>query len=273
MAEVQTAKQASGGEHQGAADRPPLLEGRSISIGFGGVKALTGVSVKVYPGEAVGIVGPNGAGKTTLFNCLCGQLRPTAGQVLFEGRPIDGLPSFRRARLGIGRTFQRVEVFPEMTVREHFIVAERARAGDWRLWRDLLNLGNPRKEELEDVERLIELLGLEEVADTPVAALSLGNCRLVELGRALALKPRLLMADEPSSGLDTTETGELADLLRRVQQESSTAILLVEHDLEMVERVVDRVMVLDFGELIAEGTLSEVLANPAVQQAYLGKTA
>ncbi|MCL4413307.1 MAG: ABC transporter ATP-binding protein [Actinobacteria bacterium] len=251
----------------------PLLEARSISIGFGGIQALAGVSIEVAEGEAVGIVGPNGAGKTTFFNCLCGQLRPASGSVLFAGRAIDRMPAHQRARLGIARTFQRVEIFPEMTVRDHLTVAERARAGDWRLWKDLLAMGSPRKEEREHVEQILDLVGLTELGDTPVAALSLGNCRLVELGRALALRPRLLMADEPSSGLDTHETQLLADLLRRVQQESAAAILLVEHDLDMVARVVDRVLVLDFGEPIAEGSLEEVMADPAVRSAYLGKGA
>ncbi len=254
-------------------DHAPLLDARSISIHFGGLRALAEVSVQVYEGESLGIVGPNGAGKTTLFNCLCGQLRPDNGSVSFAGRPIDGLPSYRRARLGIARTFQRIEVFPEMTVFEHLMVAERARRGDGRLWKDLLNLGRPRRDELENVEEMLSLVGLSDVAMTPVAALSLGHCRLVELGRALMLQPRLLMADEPSSGLDTRETQVLGDLLRYVQRERSVAMILVEHDLDMVARVVDRAMVLDFGEMVAEGTLREVMANPEVRRAYLGRGA
>ncbi|MHB1503107.1 MAG: ABC transporter ATP-binding protein [Acidimicrobiales bacterium] len=249
----------------------PLLEARSVSIEFGGIRALSDVSVRVEVGEAVGIVGPNGAGKTTLFNCLCGQYCPARGSVWFDGKPIDGLPSYRRARLGIARTFQRVEVFPEMTVLDHLLVAERARRGDGRLWKDLLNMSRVRRDELDRIEAVLGLVGLADMAATPVGALSLGHCRLVELGRALCLEPRLLMADEPSSGLDTGETAALADLFRRVQQEKGMAILLVEHDLDMVARVVDRAMVLDFGELVAEGRLDEVMADPLVRRAYLGR--
>jgi branched-chain amino acid transport system ATP-binding protein len=252
---------------------PHLLEARSVSKRFGGLQALFEISLYVDRGESVGLVGPNGAGKTTLFNCICGQLRPDGGSVLFEGERIDGLPAYRRARLGIARTFQRVEVFVEMTVRDHMLVAERAHHGGGALWKDLLNMGSPTKEERVKAERVMELMGLRDVADAPVAALSLGHCRLVELGRALVQEPRLLLADEPSSGLDTRETNALADLLREVQREHDTAILLVEHDLDMVARVVNRVVVLDFGHEIAAGPLEQVIADPAVRSAYLGKTA
>jgi branched-chain amino acid transport system ATP-binding protein len=250
-----------------------LLEARAISKRFGGVQALHDVSLSVQPGEIFGLVGPNGAGKTTLFNCLCGQLRPDGGSIRLDGEPIDRLPTYRRARLGIGRTFQRIEVFPELTVRDHLFVAVRAQRGDGALWKDLLNLSHPKPVEVETVERVLDLVGLRDVKDVPVAALSLGHCRLVELGRALAGKPRILMADEPSSGLDVQETRALADTLRHVREEHGTAVLLVEHDLDMVAQVVDRVIVLDFGQQIAAGTLDEVLADPAVRKAYLGKTA
>jgi len=254
-------------------DGRPLMEATSVSIRFGGIAALKDVSVSVMAGEAVGLVGPNGAGKTTLFNCLCGQLRPDTGTVEFDGRRIEELPAHLRARLGIRRTFQRVEVFTELNVRDHLIVAERARRGDGALWKDLLNLGSPKRDELEDVARVLDLVGLTDIADVPVAALSLGHCRLVELARALAGRPRLLMADEPSSGLDIRETMELAGVLRAVQREHGMAVMLVEHDLEMVARAVDRVVVLDVGEVIAEGPLDAVVADPDVRRAYLGRTA
>jgi branched-chain amino acid transport system ATP-binding protein len=255
------------------ADAAPLLEARAISKRFGGVQALHDVTMSLKPGEIFGLVGPNGAGKTTLFNCLCGQLRPDGGSVRFDGQPIDSLPTYKRARLGIGRTFQRIEVFPELTVRDHLLVAARAHRGDGALWKDLLNLSQPKPEEIATVNTVLEMVALQDVADTPVAALSLGHCRLVELGRALAGEPRLLMADEPSSGLDIQETKALADTLRHVREEHGTAVLLVEHDLDMVARVVDQVIVLDFGQQIAAGTLDEVLADPVVRKAYLGKTA
>ena len=247
-----------------------LLEVRGISIHFGGIRALADVSLSVAAGETVGLVGPNGAGKTTLFDCICGQRRPDAGSVSVDGTTVDDLPAYRRARLGIGRTFQRIEVFPELTVREHLLVAERARRGDGALWKDLLNLGRPKADELSRVDAVIELVGLGHVADMPVAALGLGTCRLVELGRALATEPRLLLADEPSSGLDVLETTALADLLRMVQRQRGVAILLVEHDLQMVGSVVDRAVVLDSGVVIASGTFDEIMADPAVRLAYLG---
>jgi len=256
-----------------SAHEVPLLEARSISVNFGGILALSEVSLVVGMAESVGRVGPNGASKTTFFNCIWGQIDTYKGQVLYAGRPIDDMPAYKRARLGIARTFQRIEVFDEMTVREHMIVAERARSGEGALWKDLLNMGGPSRAELEGAERVLELVGLTEHADTPVAALSLGYCRLVELGRALALEPRLLLADEPSSGLDTHESAMLASLFRRVRAERGTAILIVEHNLDMVAEVVDRVVVLDFGHEIAAGPLEEVIADPVVRRAYLGKIA
>jgi branched-chain amino acid transport system ATP-binding protein len=261
----------AGPEHRNGTTQ--LLDARGISIRFGGIAALKDVSVSVGPGEAVGLVGPNGAGKTTLFNCLCGQLRNDSGSVTFDGHTLDGLPAHLRARLGIRRTFQRVEVFPELTVRDHMIVAERARRGDGALWKDLLNMGRPKREELEHVDEVLDMVGLTDLALVPVAALSLGHCRLVELGRALVGMPKLLMADEPSSGLDITETAALCAVLRTAQREHNMAVLLVEHDMEMVRLAVDRVVVLDVGEIIAEGTFDAVIANPEVRRAYLGRTA
>jgi branched-chain amino acid transport system ATP-binding protein len=251
----------------------PRLEARSISKSFGGIQALHSVSLSVAPGEVLGLVGPNGAGKTTLFNCICGLLRPDAGTVSFDGKIIDKLPTYRRARLGIGRTFQRIEVFPELTVRSHLMVAERAQRGNGALWKDLLNMSQPSPEENARVDAVLTLVGLNDVADTQVAALSLGHCRLVELGRALATDPTLLLADEPSSGLDVHETSALAATLRHIQRERGTSVLLVEHDLDMVGEVVDRVVVMDFGTEIAAGTLDEVMSDPVVRKAYLGKTA
>ncbi|HLX87945.1 MAG TPA: ABC transporter ATP-binding protein [Acidimicrobiales bacterium] len=251
----------------------PLLEARSVSISFGGVLALDEASLVVGPGESVGLVGPNGAGKTTLFDCISGRRRPDRGTVKFDGHSLDGLPAFRRARLGMARTFQRIEVFPELTVRDHFLVAERARQGEASLWRDLLNMSSPRAAEVERVDALAALVGVTELLDVPVAALGLGTCRLVELGRALACEPKLLLADEPSSGLDIHETHALADVLRTIQSERGMAVLLVEHDLQMVARTVDRVVVLDLGRVIAEGPFDRVIDDPEVRRAYLGRSA
>ena len=253
-----------------AVGRTPILHARGISKRFAGITALNDVDMAVAPGELVGLIGPNGAGKTTFFNCLLGMLRPESGVVIFDGRDITGLPVYKRARLGIGRTFQRLELFSGMTVREHFLVTERARRGTGRLWKDLLNLSKPTKDEQALAEQMIELTGLQREADQPVEALSLGRGRLVELGRALMTQPKLLLLDEPSSGLDVRETASLAAKLAAVQQEHEFAVLLVEHDVEMVSSLVTRLYVLDFGELIASGATAAVLGDEEVRRAYLG---
>jgi branched-chain amino acid transport system ATP-binding protein len=250
----------------------PLLALESVSKSFGGIRAVHSISFEVRAGESLGLVGPNGAGKTTLFNCVCGQLRHDEGRIEYDGISLAGLPTFKRARLGIGRTYQKVEVFTDMTVKDHLLVAERARRGESRLWKDLLNQSKPTAEELHNVEATLELVGISHLAETSVNALGLGNCRLVELARALAAEPRILLADEPSSGLDMHETAGLATVLRTVQRERGTAVLLVEHDLSMVADVVDRTVVMDLGTMLAEGPFAEVMANPAVRHAYLGQS-
>jgi branched-chain amino acid transport system ATP-binding protein len=248
------------------------LRVRGLKKSFGGTTAVAGVDLDLSTGESVGLVGPNGAGKTTLFDCIFGQRRPDAGSIELDGRDIVGLPTWRRARLGIGRTYQRLEVFPDLTVRDHLVVAlEASRRARWgRLWRDLLGLSGPSREDLAAADSVLEAVGLLDVADTPVAALGLGTCRIVELARAVVAQPRILLADEPSSGLDEHETGDLARLLRSLQAERSMGLLLVEHDLAMVEAVVDRVIVMDLGRVVASGTFHEVMRAPAVQRAYLG---
>jgi len=250
---------------------PALLALRGVSKSFGGIHAVHDISFEVCAGESVGLVGPNGAGKTTLFNCVCGQLRNDAGEILFEGASLAGLPTFKRARLGIGRTYQKVEVFTDMSVRDHLLVAERSCRGEGRLWKDLLNMSSVTKSEADNVDATLELVGLSSLSDTSVNALGLGHCRLVELARALAAEPKILLADEPSSGLDVRETAEVAAMLRTVQRERGTAILLVEHDLSMVGEVVDRTVVMDLGSMLAQGTFDEVMANAEVRHAYLGQ--
>jgi branched-chain amino acid transport system ATP-binding protein len=250
-----------------------LLEAEGITKRFGGITALHNISLEVGGGEAVGLVGPNGAGKTTLFNCLLGVLAPDQGRVRFAGRDLRRLPVHRRARLGIGRTFQRMELFTEMTGREHLLVAERSRNRAGSLLKDLVNRGAPTAAEKRRVQTIVDLLGIADVADVPVESLSLGHGRLVELGRALATEATLLMLDEPSSGLDRTETQSLAGVLHQVQKERGTSILLVEHDLEMVCTVVHRLYVLDFGELLAQGPTTTVMADVGVRRAYLGESA
>jgi ABC-type branched-subunit amino acid transport system ATPase component len=186
---------------------------------------------------------------------------------------ITRYPVHRRARLGIGRTFQRIELFGGMSVRDHLLVAERTRLGTGRFWKDCLNLAQPSADERERADRALELLGLDDVADRPVESLSLGRGRLVELGRALMTEPLLLLLDEPSSGLDQHETQDLVRTLHDIRRERGTAILLVEHDVEMVRAFAERLYVLDFGTLIAQGATSEVMADEAVRKAYLGEIA
>jgi branched-chain amino acid transport system ATP-binding protein len=247
-----------------------VLEATGVSKNFSGIVALDDVSLLVEAGERVGLIGPNGAGKTTFFNCVLGVVRPEGGQVLLEGRDIGGLPVHARALLGIGRTFQRIELFTESTVREHLLIAERTRRGDGRLWKDLLGLGRPRTEEIARCDEVLELLGLAELAEEPIERLSLGKGRLVEVGRALMTDPKLLLLDEPSSGLDRDETADLARTLQDVQAAQGFAILLVEHDVELVSSFTERCYVLDFGCLIASGPTSDVMASDEVRTAYFG---
>jgi branched-chain amino acid transport system ATP-binding protein len=190
--------------------------------------------------------------------------------VRFDGQDLTRAPVYRRARAGIGRTFQRMELFADMTVRDHLLVAERSRLGTGRFWKDVLNRSAPSAEEQARADATLALLRLVDVADAPIEALSLGRGRLVEVGRALMTDPKLLLLDEPSSGLDASETAALADSLRAVQAERGTAILLVEHDVEFVRTFVDRVFVLDFGTLIVSGATADVLASDEVRRAYLG---
>jgi len=247
-----------------------VLEATAVTKRFAGIVALDDVSLQVEAGERVGLIGPNGAGKTTFFNCVLGVVRPDGGQVLLDGRDIGGLPVHARALLGIGRTFQRIELFTESTVREHLLIAERTRRGDGRLWKDLLGRGRPRPDEIARCDEVLELLGLGDLAEEPIERLSLGKGRLVEVGRALMTDPKLLLLDEPSSGLDRDETADLARTLQDVQAAQGFAILLVEHDVELVSSFTERCYVLDFGCLIAAGPTADVMASDEVRTAYFG---
>jgi branched-chain amino acid transport system ATP-binding protein len=250
-----------------------LLEAREISKRFAGISALNQVSLDVEAGEFVGLIGPNGAGKTTFFNCIYGFLKPDHGRVSVDGRDVTNVPTYQRARQGLARTFQRTELFTGMSVRDHLLVAERARTTGVTLWRDLLLRGRVTDDERETADRMLSLLGLDAHAELPIEALSLGQTRLVELGRALMTQPRLLFLDEPSSGLDRSETDEMARVLVEAQREHGAAVLLIEHDIDLVQQVTSRLYVLDYGKLIASGDTAAVMADPDVRHAYLGVTA
>lgn len=237
----------------------PALQAEHVSVRFGGVLAVDQVNLSVEPAAITGLIGPNGAGKTTIFNVFGGLQHPTEGKVLLEGRDITRLKAHARARRGMARTFQRLEIFGSLSVRDNIQVAAEIRKG-WARDRS-----NPSAVAAE----LIQRIGLAPVADARVDAVPTGTARLVELARALATRPSLLLLDEPGSGLDQQETGVLGDVLLDLASEGM-AVLLVEHDVELVMRVCDRVNVLDFGKLIAEGTPAEVQADSAVQAAYLG---
>jgi ABC-type branched-subunit amino acid transport system ATPase component len=239
---------------------------------FGGLAALDDVSTAVRPGMILGVVGPNGAGKTTLFGVLSGLLQPTRGDVLMEGDRVTTRSPQYRARRGLLRTFQRVQLFAELSVREHLQLSYRSLHRRQSYLRDLLGLDLRAHDptETERVDQLLDDLGLGDVRHQPAAALPLGTARLVEVGRALAAGPKVVLLDEPSSGLDSRETEQLAAVLLRARDREGVALVLVEHDLELVLGLSDRVDVLDFGRMIASGTPAGVRSDPEVQAAYIG---
>jgi branched-chain amino acid transport system ATP-binding protein len=252
-----------------------LLQIDGVSKRYGGVQALNDVSFRVERGRIKGLIGPNGAGKTSLFNCVCGVLRVDSGHIRYAGRDLHGLAPHRRARLGIARTFQTLELFRELTVLENLMVPVDAAARRGML-ADALRLPRARFEENRAGERaraLLHFLGIAEVAGIPGGDLAIGIQRRVELGRALALRPTLLLLDEPAAGLDSRETAELAGVLSRIRERFGTTMLLVDHDMSLVMRVCDDIAVLDYGRLIAEGPPERIREDPTVVRAYLGESA
>jgi branched-chain amino acid transport system ATP-binding protein len=250
-----------------------VLEARGVTVRFGGLVALSDVSITVPRAMIVGLVGPNGAGKTTLFHVVSGLLRPQEGEVFLQGRRVTRATPTTRARYGLARTFQQLELFMGLTVREHVVLGYRVRKQRNRLWTDLFTAGSLHPEtddERERVEYLVDLLGLGGIENTPAASLPLGTARRVEVARALATSPSVVLLDEPSSGLDHRETSQLGSALRLVVEQEGVSMLLVEHDVAMVLGLSAMVSVLDFGVCIASGTPDQIRNDPAVRAAYLG---
>jgi ABC-type branched-subunit amino acid transport system ATPase component len=254
------------------------LSATGVTVRFGGLVALADVSIDVPPGTIIGLVGPNGAGKSTLFGVLSGLLRPASGRVFIGGNDVTNVNPQSRARLGLARTFQQPELFMGLSVRDHLVLGHRVHYERRRFWSDLVNfraIFPPSTFETEKVDGLLDLLGLTRIANTPVAVLPLGLSRLVEVGRALATCPTVVLLDEPLSGLDYRATENLTAVFERVvtSSDDGLSLLMVEHDVASVLSLSSNIFVLDFGQLIAQGTPQEIRANAAVRAAYLGDDA
>jgi branched-chain amino acid transport system ATP-binding protein len=248
-----------------------LLSVSALAKQFDGVRAVNDVSFSVSPGEIMGLIGPNGAGKTTTFNLISGRFRPTGGEVLLEGRRIDGMRPDRIAALGVARTFQGTRIFPRLTVRENVRTALLARE-PLGFWEDWLNLSSARRAQADATTRAREILdfvGLSGQADTVAGSLVYAHQSLLGIALALALRPRLLLLDEPFAGMNPRETADAAQMVRRIR-DTGVTVLLVEHDMAAVMGVCDRIVVLDHGARIAEGTPAEIRGNRQVIEAYLG---
>jgi branched-chain amino acid transport system ATP-binding protein len=248
----------------------------SLTIRFGGLVAVDRVTLNVEPGSIFSIIGPNGAGKTTIFNCVSGLYKPDSGKIYFKGEDITGLKPYRIAQKGIARTFQNIELFSRMTTMENLMLGRHLhmKTGVWSGSTFFRRGSKAAQEEIEHrghVERIIDLLDLQSARNQFVGGLPFGTQKLVELGRALALEPELLLLDEPSAGMNSEEKQDLIFWIKDIQDELGVTILLIEHDMRMVMDISDRILVINFGKPIAEGIPEEVQRHPEVLKAYLGE--
>jgi branched-chain amino acid transport system ATP-binding protein len=245
----------------------PVLETQDLTIRFGGHVAVNQVSCTFAPGTLTAIVGPNGAGKTTYFNLISGQLTASTGRVLWDNEDITSLPASKRARRGIGRAFQLTNLFPGLSVRENVRLAVQAQAG---VGVDLLSLWNRRRDLIDKTDALLARVNLTAAADATAGSLSHGDQRKLEVAIMLALEPRIFMFDEPTAGMSVAEVPVILDLIQAIKEARDRTILLVEHKMDVVRSLADRIIVLHNGRLVADGLPAEVIASPIVQEAYLG---
>ncbi|MFL5662040.1 MAG: ABC transporter ATP-binding protein [Ktedonobacteraceae bacterium] len=265
--------EAPTGEQALKAHASPLLTVEGVSVRFAGVNALTDVSFQVQPGELFAVIGPNGAGKTSLFNVLSRVYQPAAGRVMFDGRDLQRFKTHQVARAGIARTFQNLGQFPSMTVLDYLLLGRHSRMRSGIIFGGIY-LGLTRNEEKRNRAyclHLLDLMGLQRLQNQPLGSLPYGLQKRADIARALALEPKLLLLDEPVAGMGLEETEDIAAAILDIKEQLGITQILVEHDMALVMGIADRVLVLDFGRVIAQGTSSEVQANPDVIKAYLGE--